>query len=379
LPNGHQYPSTEELRPSDPVRLGPAPGVWAITRWEDCARVLHDARFSAELAQRLRRRRDDLPRSMLTSDPPEHTRLRAPVIHLFGRARLQQVRERAVAVAEELLDVGGRQRRIDLIGDYARPLVTQLFVELLGVAPDDGDRFDGLVAEASLGLDPLARGNAQSRASAGSDALRAYFAELVAERTRIPGDDLVSALVEAMAEDADVSEGELVSTCSLLVIGGHEPTVHVIGNGVYALLQRRDQLRRLREAPSLVPSAVEEFLRYDSPIQLAARVAREDVALGRATIRAGEVVLVLLRIANRDPAAFPAPDALDVTRARNKHIAFGAGVHRCAGASLAREIGRAGLECLLRTYPDVRSDGGDPDWRDSVVPRGLNSLPVVLA
>lgn len=374
MPNGYPYSATEELRAGDPVRLGAA-GVWGITRFEDCSSVLRDPRFSAQLAQHLRRRRDDLPPSMLTADPPEHTRLRAPVSRLFGRERLEHIRECAAAAATELLQ---GCRRVDLIGDFARPLVTQTFVELLGVPPDDRDRFGDLVADASLGLDPIAGPDVQARAGAGSAALRAFFAELVAERRRGPGDDVVSALVQAVDRDAELSEGELVAACTLLVIGGHDPTVHLIGNGMHALLQHRDELRRAEQAPALIPTAVEELLRYDSPIPLAARVALADVALGRATIRRGEVALVLLRAANRDPAAFAGPERLDIARTPNKHIAFGAGVHRCAGASLAREIGRAALGCLLRTYPGVRLDRGDPKWGASVVPRGLETLPVVL-
>ena len=373
------YPIYREIRISDPVQFNPHAGLWNVTRYADCMSVLRDRKFSSNLAQSLRRRRNELPTSMLSADPPEHTRLRAPVSNQFNRTRMQRIRESVTIVAAALLRETAHHREADLLADFARPLVTQTFAEILGVPPKDASGLSALIADASLSLDPLAPPDRQNRADAASDTLSSYFRELIFERRRSPGDDVLSALVNMAAEKVRLSDHEILSACNLLLIGGYDPAVHLIGNGMLALMKHPDELRRIQGNLSLMPSAVEEFLRFDSPIQLAARVALEDAEIGRRTVQRGQAVIVLIGAANRDPAVFTNPDCLDIERAPNPHITFGSGVHLCLGAQLARVIGQVAMQSLLLAFPHIRLVGDEPQWCDALIPRGLQTLLVTLS
>ncbi len=209
-------------------------------------------------------------------------------------------------------------------------------------------------------------------------ALSDYFRRLIAERRASPRGDLLSALIAAEEAGDKLSENELLATCILLLVAGHETTVNLIGNGTLALLRHPDQLRRLRETPALIVSAVEELLRYDGPVQRTARIVSEDVAIGGRTIAKGEMVMPFIGAADRDPAQFPDPDRLDITRADNRHLAFGLGIHFCLGAPLARVEGQIAIDTLLRRLPKLALATDTPEYRQSLTLRGLRTLPVAF-
>jgi cytochrome P450 len=252
---------------------------------------------------------------------------------------------------------------------------------MLGVPPADRDRFkrwsdDATAAAGNLpsNLSPAV----QRQSVAAMEELQAYFRGIIAQRRAEPRDDLISALVRAQEEGDRLSDDELLANCVLLLNAGHETTTNLIGNGTLALLRHPGQLRRLRDDPSLAPSAVEELLRYDSPVQFTTRVLKADMELGGKVLRAGEMVLLVLGAANRDPEQFPDPDRLDVRRPDNKHLSFGLGSHFCLGAPLARLEGRLVFEALLRRTPEMRLDGPPPRYRQNFNLRGLESLHVAV-
>jgi cytochrome P450 len=372
------YPFYRELRESDPVQFNPHAGIWALSRHADCVSVLRDRRLSSELAHKMRRRQDPLPRSMLSADGPEHARLRAPVARVFTRARIQRVREDVSHLAATMLAGIGEAEDVEVIAEFARPLVTQAFVDMLGIPDEEADRFGVRVADSAVNLDPLAVPERQAPGAAAARAMSSLFGELVSERARVPGDHIPGALADVAATGEGFTHDDVLATCNLLVIGGHDPAVHLIGNGLLALLRHPDQLQRIRDDPSRIRVAVDELLRYDPPIQLASRVALEDVEVGGMTLRRGAAVLVLIGSANHDPAVFANPDSLDIERAPNPHIAFGSGSHLCLGASVARVIAESALEGLLRAWPDACLAAEEPEWCDALVPRGLRKLAVEL-
>jgi cytochrome P450 len=246
------------------------------------------------------------------------------------------------------------------------------------VPAEDRVKFHAWSGVVAASLDPLISELVASQVGDARDALHAYLRGIIAERRREPRADLISALV-AVEEQGDVlSEPELVTMCTLLLIAGHETTVNLIGNGMLALLRHPDELARLRADSSLITSAVEELLRFDSPVQLTARIALENLQVGGRTIEQGQWVLALLGAANHDPAQFPDPHKLDLTRTPNNHVAFGRGIHFCLGAPLARLEGQIAIAALVRRFPNLTL-AGEPVRRDQITLRGLSSLPVATA
>jgi cytochrome P450 len=314
---------------------------------------------------------------MLDTDPPDHTRLRALVSKAFTPRLVEGMRGRIQAIADALLDALEDKGDIDLIDEYAFPLPVTVIAELLGVPVEDRDKF-------RQWSDAAVSGNATKEyiekiliphMQAFTNYLRAMFEE----KRRNPEDDLISALVRAEEAGDRLSEDELLGMVFLLLIAGHETTVNLIGNGVLALLEHPDQLQKLRNDPSFIKLAVEELLRYDGPVETSTeRFAREDVAISKTKIPKGEMVLVVLAAADRDPERFPYPDTLDITRTDNKHLAFGKGIHHCLGASLARMEGQIAVGTLLRRMPNLRLKAPPKSlvWRPGLVLRGLKALPV---
>jgi cytochrome P450 len=383
------YPSYARLRRIDPVHWMEDPGSWVLTRYADIVSVLRSPHASAERLDIAQRRvpaefqevftsRKD---AMLNADPPRHTRLRLLVNKAFTPGAVAALAPFIQRFVDDVLDTVRPRGRMDVIRDLAYPLPATVIAELLGVPHADRDRFkqwsDDTAALAgnlpgSLSEDVLRRG------AEGLRELRAYFAGIVAQRRVEPRDDLISALVRAEQEGERLNEAELLANAVLLLNAGHETTTNLIGNGTLALLRHPDQLRRLREDPALIPTAVEELLRYDSPVQFTSRVLKADLALGGKQLRAGQTVLLLLGAANRDPAQFPNPNRLDVGRADNKHLAFGLGSHFCLGAPLARLEGRIVFETLLRRLPGLRLAGPAPVYRQNFNLRGLEALEVAF-
>lgn len=366
------YPHYAELRWSDPVHFDDARGVWMLTRYRDIERALRDdARFSAEQGE-------GTPNSMLVSDPPRHTRLRTLVSKAFTPRMVRQLRPRIAAIINDLLDAVSDRDEIDVIAEFAYPLPLTVIAEMLGVDPDQRAFFRAESQKIALSLGPSADPAASKRAAEGRKRLRVYFDDLIARRRAEPRDDLVSEIVRAEERGDLLSHAEVLGMLILLLIGGHETTVNLIGNSLLALLRNPDQLQRLRTEEGIERTAVDELLRYDSPVQYTGRIARADVELGGKTIRAGDKVRFMLASGNRDADAFDDPDQLDLARDAAHHLSFGYGVHFCLGAELARTEGEIALPAFVRRFPHLRLTTGDLRWRPTSVMRGLEVLPVAL-
>jgi cytochrome P450 len=370
------YPLYRYLHGVAPVQWNDVLEAWTVARYADVARCLSDARgFSADRTPELVSG-SAVAKSMLVSDPPDHTRLRTLVQKAFTPRVVEGLRPRIVGIVDDLLTAAAeRGPQLDVVADLAYPLPVIVIAELLGIPPADRETFHDWSTALAASLDPLVFEEAHIRATNARDALHAYLRGIIAQRRRQPREDLISALV-AVEERGDVlSEPELVVMCSLLLIAGHETTVNLIGNGMLALIEHPAALEQLRSHPGLIQSAVEELLRFDSPVQLTGRIASQPVELGGQTIAAGDWVLPLLGAANRDPLQFAEPDRLDLERNPNPHLAFGRGIHFCLGAPLARLEGQIAIGALVQRFSKLEL-AGQPLRRDQITLRGLSSLPV---
>jgi pimeloyl-[acyl-carrier protein] synthase len=381
------YPAYHRLRAEDPVHLSPL-GFWLLTRYDDCVMVLRDQRFGREGFEGFLEQvygttteEERMPRSMLFRDPPDHTRLRSLVSRAFTPRVVEGLRPRIAEIVDALLDRVQDARRMEVIGDLAYPLPVTVISEMLGVPEGDRDSIRQWSADIARSLDAIGLPAETDIAIRGREARRAlgeYFRSLIPERRKQPRADLLSLLIAAEEQGDKLSEGELLATCVLLYIAGHETTVNLIGNGLLALLRHPAELQRLRDDSRLIPSGVEELLRYDGPVQRTSRIAHADLEIGGRKIASGAMVVPLIGAANRDPAQFPEPDRLDVGRPDNRHIAFGFGIHFCLGAPLARLEAQIALATLLRRAPTLALATERPEWRDSQVLRGLHALPVTF-
>jgi len=380
------YPTYHRLRIEDPVHQSPL-GFWVLTRYEDVVAALRDPRLAKEAIAAFVAARFgvDVPPgiglSMLDRDPPDHTRLRSLVSKAFTPRVVEGLRPHIQEIVDGLLARVEAAGSMDLIEEFAYPLPVIVICEMLGVPVEDHERFKGWSLDIARGLDAImlppdsevARSSMTSRR-----ALANYFRELIAKRRASPRGDLLSALIAAEEAGDKLSEDELLSTCVLLLIAGHETTVNLIGNGTLALLRNPGELQRLRENPGLIGTAVEELLRYDGPVQRTARIPSSEVTIGGRTIAQGEMVMPFIGAADRDPAQFPDPDRLDITRADNRHIAFGWGIHFCLGAPLARVEGQIAINTLVQRLPKLALATDRPEHRESLTLRGLKSLPVTF-
>ena len=386
------YPVYHRMRQQDPVYWSDALGHWVLTRYDDVlAAARHPALSSARTEDSVRaqlRGSDpalvaDFTRSitgmMVVKDGPEHHRLRVLGNHAFTPSALRRWQAVIERVVDDLLDAALPRGRMDLIDDLARPLPAIVIADLFGIPPQDRDRFHHW-SMASARFFGGAVGDAEQAARAANEAVRQlerYFRDLLQERQRRPGDDLMSLLLEGQAEGRLTAE-EVTSQCILLLNAGHLTTMDQFGNTVLALLKHPGQWRRLRDEPALVRSAVEEGLRYDGAVLLLQRIAREDLMLRGQTIRKGDLVYLSLGAANRDPEVFSEPDRFDVGRSDNRHLAFGVGPHLCLGMTLARRELEVPLGRLVQRLPRLRLDEERPLRRraGSLAFRGLESLPV---
>jgi len=378
------YPTYRRLRTEDPVHHSPL-DFWVLTRYEDVVAVLRDPRFIKEpLAAFVAARfgvavPPGVGVSMLDRDPPDHTRLRSLVSKAFTPRVVEGLRPRIQEIVDSLITRAEAAGSMDLIEELAYPLPVNVICEMLGVPVEDHERFKGWSLDIARGLDSILlppESEVPRRSGAARHAMADYFRGLVAERRASPRGDLLSALIAAEEAGDKLSEDELLATCILLLIAGHETTVNLIGNGTLALLRHPGQLRRLRETPGLIASAVEELLRYDGPVQRTARIPSTDVTIGGRTIGKGEMVMPFIGAADRDPAQFPDPDRLDLARTDNRHIAFGWGIHFCLGAPLARVEGQIAIDALVRRLPKLELVTDEPEYRQSLTLRGLKTLPV---
>lgn len=322
-------------------------------------------------------------RSFLHRDPPDHTRLRRLVAKAFTSRRIEQLRPFVRRFVAEVLEGAGRARRIELIGQLAYPLPIAVICRLLGVPPEDRAIVESWpraqlccsFEPASLRADAREAGQAEAEADRIQQQLGDYFDHLIARRRAAPRDDLVSALVAAEEQGERLDADELNATLRLLFVAGYETTVNLIGNGMLALARHPDQLRAIRDNPALAGAAVDETLRYDAPFQFTRRVALTDIDVGGYRIPEGTVILLMLAAAHRDPARFTDPDDFDIARRDKRHLGFGAGMHACLGAPLARMQGEVAIEALSRTLVDPTLEADPPPYRQDAF-RAIETLPI---
>jgi cytochrome P450 len=383
------YPLYRRLRENDPVHRSHAVRGWVLFRHADCVDLLRDPRFSADdrnLAGYSRQRSMAIRQGlvdpsapqepvMLRRDPPDHTRLRGLVNKAFTPRAVEKLRPRIEELTEELLFALERRGGFDLIADFAVPLPVTIIAEMLGIPARDRQLFKRWSDHLVGFLDP--------QASPGPVVLRrtveeffAYLGQIIEQRRRVPADDLLSRLVLAEEAGDRLSEQELHGTVALLLAAGNETTTNLIGNGLLALLRHPEQLERLRSQPELAASAVEELLRWDSPVQFTMRIPTRELEFRGRRFDAGQAVVAVLGSANHDSEVFETPDRLDLGRQDNRHLSFGQGVHFCLGAQLARLEGEVALGALVRRFPDLRLAGGEPKWRRLTFLRGVESLPL---
>ncbi len=379
------YPIYSRLRAEAPVyRAKPAfwlPAIWVVTRYDDVVRVLKDPRFSKDYIQAYPWIPPSIRamfRNLLTIDPPDHTRLRSLVQRAFTPRLIDGLRERIHGVCEDLLDRVGGDDRIELIEAYALPVPLTIISDLLGVPLEDRRRFGPWtkkVAAASASASVVVF----LRALPALAKLSRYIRGLVILRRASPQDDLMTALVRAEESGDRLTEDEIVSMIILLLLAGHETTVHLIATGALTLMQHPEQRMRMQETPELRASAIDEILRYASPVEFATpRITLEDVTISSVTIPRGALVGVSLGSANHDESQFPDPETFDVAREPNRHVSFGMGSHFCLGAALARLEGEIALTTLFRRFPGLQLavSSSSLRWRKSLALRGLAELPV---
>jgi cytochrome P450 len=383
------YPVFRQLRTTAPVWKAPF-GRWFLTGYDDTALLLRDRRFGKgyEDPEALVRRFGptamqepavvELTHMMLMRDPPDHTRLRGLVTKAFTARRIEALRQSIQDLTDRLLDRVIPLGCMDAIRDLAFPLPVLVICELLGIPEADRARFvTGSSSGAAL-LNPTPPTRAElDTANAGTTESSAYFEALFEQRRRDPQDDLITQLVQAEEAGDRLTTAELRANVSLLFAAGHETTVNLIGNGLYSLLRHPDQWQILRDDPKLIPNAIEEILRFESPVQAVSRTVLEPIELGGMALEKNEMVVSLIGGANRDPAVFEHPERLDVARKDLRPLSFGGGIHFCLGAQLARIEAAVVFETIARRLPTLRlSDPGQPKWRPSFVLRGLTELPV---
>ncbi len=379
------YPAYAALRERGPIEWSDRLGMWIATRYREVERIVTDAKaFSVErfaspdgdgeapsVASMLRH-------WTVYRDPPAHTRLRALMSHSFTPRRLEQLRTRIQTIVDELLDAAAERGSVDFIAAVAFPLPATVIAVMLGVPLDDLARIKEWSTQIADFIGGSRSGADAEHARQGLGAACEYFRDLVGARRRVEGDDVLSALIRAEESGDTLSEDEVVANCVLLLFAGHETTTNLLGNGVYHLLRRPEQERILRERPDALPSAVEEFLRFDTPVAGTIRIVVDEVTIGDRTLRKGDAVAAMLAAANRDPRQFERPDDLDVLRTPNRHLSFGHAIHFCLGAGLARLEAQTAFASLLRRFPRVTLGEDTPRWKPQVFFRELARLPLEL-
>jgi len=389
------YPLLRQLREEDPVHWSDSIGGWILTRYDDMVVTYKDvSHFSNE--GRLAKAVDYLPaesraefktfvdhyrlKSLINSDPPDHTRFRGLVTKAFTPRVVEAMRPRIQEIVNELLDAVQQSGRMDVIKDLAIPLPVTVLSEIMGVPKSDIKLFKGwaddIIAFQGVNKPPV---ETLRRGQQAIVEIRAYLGDLLKEKLRQPGKDLLSELAAARSEGDKLSEPELVNSCITLLVAGHETTTSLIGNGIYTLLRNPDQWQLLRDNRTLLTSAIEEMLRYESPVSRQPRLLKQEAEMGGKQLRQGEMVFQMLNAANRDPAYFDDPDRFDIRREKNRHIAFGVGIHFCVGAALARTEGQIVFSTLIERLPSIRLVEEKPNWDlQKFNSRMLKSLPVLF-
>lgn len=387
------YPLFARLRAEDPVHWCAPMKLWLVTRHDLCLAGLKDERFSsnrtdmyvqalpADLKARVQPLLDHVAKWIQLTDEPDHTRLRKLVNLAFTPRMISQLRPRIEGLVDGLLDGVRAGRECDLIAAFCQPLPATVICEMLGIPLAERDRFRELV-ELIMHFSTAGGPNLHRHADRAHDALReviGLFERLVAERRRAPRDDLLSALATAEADGEKLSNEELYAMCVFVFLAGHETTTNGIASGVLALLRHPEQFARLRgDVDAFVRGTVEEALRWESPVTRAVRKAREPIGLAGRSVAAGQLVVFLLGAADRDPAVFAQPDAFDIARSPNRHLAFGYGAHFCLGAVLARMEMEIAFRAIVRRVPTLRLASADLAWKPTMGIRALVRLPVTV-
>jgi cytochrome P450 len=383
------YPLYHKLRSEDPVHWDRFLQTWVVTRYDDVVTVLSS--FSADRTptpeqlssmglSALNPIATVMVKQMLFMDAPAHTRLRGLASAAFTPQRVAALRSHIQEIAESLIDKVQDSGRMDIIADFAAPLPAIVTAEMLGVPTEDHVNLKKWSADFAEML-----GNFQhnpdrvSRVLASTNSLVTYFQEAIRRMRTHPKEGLIHSFMTAEIDGDRLSEEEIVANCIVTMVGGQETTTNLIGSGLFTLMRNRAQLQQLRDHRDLIPSAVEEFLRYESPSQHTGRSARNEVDLGGKKIRKGQAVMAIMAAANRDPGRFPDPDRLILDRKDNKHLAFGWSSHFCFGAPLARMEGQISFEILLRRLRNLELTPGPLTWRENSGLRGLTALPVTFS
>jgi cytochrome P450 len=391
------YPVYDELRVNDPIHWSEENGYWMITRYADIISQVQNDNLSNN---RIRAHTGRMPQAakehfrpfftavnswMLMIDPPDHTRLRGLVNKAFTPGMLADIKSLVQKLVDEKLASVSEQGRMDIMADLANPLPATVIAEMLGVPGADQQQYKAWSDDIAMGLGGIDSARTKEElfslyelAQKSFLALAAYFREKVAELRASPSDNLLSALIQAEEQGDRLSEDELFANCVLLMVAGHETTTNSIGNGLLALLRNPKQMEQLARAPETIVSAVEELLRYDSPVQKFGRIALADIQIDGKKIAQGDLVCLSFGAGNRDPQQFEAPAQLDLMRKPNRHLAFGHGLHYCVGAALARLETQITINTILSRLPRLRLETEDLQWHRNLTLRGLKSLPVAF-
>lgn len=391
------YPVYDQLRINDPIYWSAENGYWILTRYADIASLIpnvhlssnrigaHASRMPDEAKVHFRPFFTAVSTWMLMIDPPDHTRLRGLVNKAFTPGVVENMRTLVQQLVDDMLERVQEHGRMDAMSDLANPLPATVIAELLGVPGADQQQFKQWSDDISMALGGIDSARSKEEffslyniAQKSFLALSSYFRERVAELRLKPRENLLSALAQAEEKGDRLTEDELFANCVLLMIAGHETTTNLIGNGILALLRNPDQQEALRRKPDLIASAVEELLRYDSPVQKFGRIALQDIDINGKGIKQGQLVCFSFGAANRDPEQFALPQQLDITRQPNRHLAFGHGLHYCVGAALARLEGQVVINTVLRKLPKLRLETENLEWNRNLTLRGLKSLPVAF-
>jgi cytochrome P450 len=384
------YPLYHRLRTEAPINWDPFLKAWVLTRYADVLTALSDRHFSArrtptpdELAalglQTLRPIAQVMVRQMLFLDPPEHSRIRGLGASAFTPRRVDNLRTHIQEIVDSLLDAVWEQGRMDVIADLAVPLPAIVTEELLGISTTDRDQLKAWSADFATMLGNFQHNPDRApRVCRSLDEMVHYFGSAVHEHKEHPRTDLISAFLGVEHDGDRLTDDEVIANTIMTMVGGQETTTSLIGNGLLTLLRHPDHVHELRGDPSLIPSAIEEMLRFESPIQHTARMTAEDVELGGQLIHKRQAVIAVLGAANRDPERFRDPDLFDIHRQDNRHVAFGWASHFCFGAPLARLEAHVVFETLLLRMPDLRLHLDKPEWQENLCYRGLTHLPVAF-
>ncbi len=394
--NANPFPEFARLRADDPVHWSPAMKAWIVTRYADVKQIaLNNRQISADRLTPFFKTNPEYQKGTIDSlvrylnhwmvfrDPPDHTRLRRLFNKAFTPTPVENLRPNVESIVAHLIDAmaakAKRGETVDYIADFAYPLPASVIMDLLGVPRADLERVKVWSDDIALFIGTAqVAGNKYLRAEAGAKAMSDYFRGLVEDRTAAPRDDMISQLVLARDDRDALSTDEIIGTSILLLFAGHETPTNLIGNGFFYSMKHRDQWQRLVDDPALVDPAIEEHLRFDGPSGALARVTAADLDMGGKTIRQGQRVFAFVNAANRDPEAFDDPERFDIGRAQNPHLTFGHGIHFCLGAPLARLEARIALLRLTERLPNISLCGGAPEWHDSLILRGVKTLPVAL-